>query len=114
MQMIGHDDVTMDKVVALIAIMKDSILHNRGNCGRSEQTSPLPRVCRDEVRRSQSRPVFRSSHLASGAEAPPFLRATCPAPSHDRERRTCLPHRRASSIIVTKSSNKYLASCGPG
>src|SRR5271156_3702430 len=94
MQMIGHDDVTMDKVVALIAIMKDSILHNRGNCGRSEQTSPLPRVCRDEVRRSQSRPVFRSSHLASGAKAPPLSSlygggggpplppATLPAPPH--------------------------------
>src|SRR5271163_770441 len=73
MQMIGHNDVAMDKVVAPIAIMKNRIFHNRGNRRRSEKPSSLPRVGCDEVRCSGLCAMFRSSHLASGAKAPLLL-----------------------------------------
>ena len=60
----------MNKVVTLIPIVKNRIFHDRGDGRRSEQTSPLPRVGRDEVSCTWLRPMFRSSHLASGAKAP--------------------------------------------
>lgn len=84
-EMVGHNDVTVDQKVALVAIVKDSFFQDCCGGLATEEGAALPRIGGDEVGPTRPSSMFRSCHdwlrglkpraprvRVGGVKTPPF------------------------------------------
>jgi len=94
-KVLGHHDVTMYQIFALIAILEDFRFQGLSPLARDEKCATLPSVRRDEVgsnRASRDASVlpllqalkrqFGAAPFTAGLKARPFMRVHTPKPFH--------------------------------